>query len=167
MSPVLSVEFPLSVSLCFLFCYMGRAYEVLSNSEQRHIYDQYGEEGLENGGMGGGSSASDIFSMFFGGGGKQRGGIKKGEDFVHQIEVSLEDLYNGKTKKLAITRKVPKDPDAKPRQCEECNGQGVKMMMRQLGPGMIQQMQVQCKQCGGMGYDTEMKTEKSVSGPAL
>jgi len=36
------------------------------------------------------------------------------------------------------------------------------MVTRQIGPGMIQQMQVACQQCGGMGYDCEMKQERAV-----
>ena len=32
-------------------------------------------------------------------------GPRKGEDVVHQINCTLEDLYNGKTRKLAINRK--------------------------------------------------------------
>jgi DnaJ family protein A protein 2 len=35
--------------------------------------------------------------------------------------------------------------------CRSCRGQGVKMVVRQVGPGMIQQMQMRCDQCGGEG----------------
>ena len=48
---------------------LSQAYEVLSDPQKRQIYDQYGEEGLEQGGAGGGMSAEDLFSQFFGGGG--------------------------------------------------------------------------------------------------
>eukprot|EP00286_Rhodomonas_abbreviata_P028823 CAMPEP_0181311454 /NCGR_PEP_ID=MMETSP1101-20121128/13146_1 /TAXON_ID=46948 /ORGANISM="Rhodomonas abbreviata, Strain Caron Lab Isolate" /LENGTH=391 /DNA_ID=CAMNT_0023418187 /DNA_START=71 /DNA_END=1246 /DNA_ORIENTATION=- len=145
---------------------ISRAYEILSDGEKRQIYDQYGEEGLEQGGgMGGGSSADDIFSMFFGGGGRRqrgKGGLRQGEDVVHQINVTLEDLYNGKTKKLAINRQVPANPDEKPQACSGCDGHGVRMITRQIGPGMIQQMQAKCQECGGMGYNTKMKQERQV-----
>ena len=39
--------------------------------------------------------ASDMFSMFFGGGRRQRSGPRKGEDVVHQINVTLEVQRNG------------------------------------------------------------------------
>eukprot|EP00287_Rhodomonas_sp_CCMP768_P021188 CAMPEP_0202811920 /NCGR_PEP_ID=MMETSP1389-20130828/3653_1 /ASSEMBLY_ACC=CAM_ASM_000865 /TAXON_ID=302021 /ORGANISM="Rhodomonas sp., Strain CCMP768" /LENGTH=367 /DNA_ID=CAMNT_0049483165 /DNA_START=41 /DNA_END=1140 /DNA_ORIENTATION=+ len=145
---------------------ISRAYEILSDPEKRQLYDRYGEEGLEQGGGMGGSSADDIFSMFFGGGrgrGQQKkGGLRQGEDVVHQITVTLEDFYNGKTKKLAINRQVPVDPDAKPQVCPGCDGNGVRMLTRQIGPGMIQQMQAKCQECGGMGHNTKMKQERSV-----
>ena len=74
------------------------------DKEKRELYDKYGKEGLEEGG-GGGSSAEDVFAQFFGGGGGRRGprGKQKGEDINHNIKVSLEDLYNGKTARLAIS----------------------------------------------------------------
>ncbi|KUF80850.1 Chaperone protein dnaJ 2 [Phytophthora nicotianae] len=83
-----------------LFKTITVAYEVLSDPEKRELYDQYGEEGLQNGG--GGADASDLFSQFFRGqGGRRPRGPQKGEDLTHPLKVSLEDLYNGKTVKLA------------------------------------------------------------------
>ena len=117
-------------------------------------------EGLEQSGGGGeGHSAEDIFSMFFGGGGGRRSrGPQKGEDIVHSIKASLEDLYNGKTVRLAISRNKPcedcegrggKEGAEKP--CNECNGRGVRVQLRQIGPGMVQQMQSTCSNCRGSG----------------
>ena len=57
---------------------ISEAYEVLSDTDKRQIYDQYGHEGLKNQGFGGFSGdVDDIFSMFgdifgFGGGGRTR-----------------------------------------------------------------------------------------------
>ena len=47
------------------------AYEVLSDSKKRKIYDEGGDQALkEGGGSGSGHSAFDVFDMFFGGGGE-------------------------------------------------------------------------------------------------
>ena len=55
-------------------------------------------------------------------------------------KVSLEDLYNGKTAKLAVSRdKIV----GKPETCRDCNGKGVIVRLRQIGPGMVQQIQQQ------------------------
>ena len=78
------------------------------------------------------------------------------------LQVDLADLYNGKVKKLAINRKVPVNPDEKPKACDACDTRGVRMMTRQIGPGMIQQMQVACDACGGMGYQVKMKQERQI-----
>jgi len=143
---------------------VGEAYEVLSDPEKREMYDKYGKDALKEGG--GFRDASDIFSQFFGGaspfssffgGGRQA--PKKGDDIVHELQVSLEDLYKGKTTKLAVTRNklCPKcegsgmKQGASSAQCRGCNGRGIRIIMRQLGPGMIQQMQSQCDECGGKG----------------
>uniref|UniRef100_A0A8C9W0L2 DnaJ heat shock protein family (Hsp40) member A2 n=1 Tax=Scleropages formosus TaxID=113540 RepID=A0A8C9W0L2_SCLFO len=86
------------------------AYEVLTNPEKKDLYDRYGEQGLREGG-GGGPGMDDIFSHIFGGGlfgfmgGQSRSrnsGRRRGEDMVHPLKVSLEDLYNGKTTKLQL-----------------------------------------------------------------
>jgi len=74
--------------------------------DKRERYDKYGLEGVADDGGGGGRGADDLFSMFFGGGGRRSSGPRKGEDVTHPIKVSLEDLYNGKTVKLAIHRQI-------------------------------------------------------------
>lgn len=132
---------------------------MLGDEEKKETYDKYGEEAVKGEGGGGGGGAEDIFSAFFGGGGgrsRQSRGPKKGEDFTHPLKVSLAQLYNGKTSKLAISRDRIKIPDGVSKSdavkiCNRCNGRGAVMKMRQIGPGMIQQMQMKCDSCGGSG----------------
>lgn len=142
-----------------MFKNISHAYEVLSDESKRKLYDQYGKKGLEEGGGGGGfHDASDIFSMFFGGGRRERGEPKP-KDIVHELSVTLEDMYTGKTKKIAVTRDRlcsscegrGVKPGAQKNPCRECRGQGVQIRMQQLFPGMVQQVQVRCSACSGEG----------------
>ncbi|CAN1171138.1 DnaJ protein homolog 2 [Linum perenne] len=143
---------------------LAQAYEVLSDPEKREIYDQYGEDALKEGmgGGGGGHNPFDIFESFFGGGfggGSSRGRRqRRGEDVVHPLKVSLEDLYLGTTKKLSLSRNVicskcsgKGSKSGASMKCSGCQGSGMKVSIRQLGPGMIQQMQHPCNECKGTG----------------
>ncbi len=144
---------------------ISNAYEVLSNGEKREVYDAYGEEGLNGeGGAGPGMSPHDIFSNLFGGGffgGAQGGGRprgpRKGSDLEFSLGVTLGDLYNGKTSKIAVQRNVicttcsgKGGMGDSVKQCGGCRGSGVKVTIRQMGP-MIQQMQSPCTDCAGEG----------------
>uniref|UniRef100_A0A8C7IPL2 DnaJ heat shock protein family (Hsp40) member A2a n=1 Tax=Oncorhynchus kisutch TaxID=8019 RepID=A0A8C7IPL2_ONCKI len=142
------------------------AYEVLTNPEKKELYDRYGEQGLREGG-GGGGGMDDIFSHIFGGGlfgfmggqGRSRnGGRRRGEDMVHPLKVSLEDLYNGKTTKLQLSKNVlcgtcngQGGKTGAVQKCVACRGRGMRIMIRQLAPGMVQQMQSVCTDCNGEG----------------
>lgn len=137
-----------------------RAYEVLSDQDKRAKYDKFGEEGLDSDGPG---DASDIFEAFFGGGGGRRGGARrrqKTKDVVQNLKVTLEQMYSGYTKKMAITRQVI-DKKKGVQECRECDGRGVKVEVVRMGP-MIQQMQSQCHNCGGQGKSFQTKQEREV-----
>jgi DnaJ homolog subfamily A member 2 len=142
------------------FKQIGHAYEILSDAEKRAIYDRHGMKGLEQGGGGGGGGqdASDIFSMFFGGGRREKGEPKP-KDIIHELPVTLEDMYLGKTKKIAATRDRFCDqcdaqgvkPGAQREHCNDCNGRGVRIVMQQVFPGMVQRGQIPCSACEGQG----------------
>mmetsp|Transcript_5717 Transcript_5717/g.8282 ORF Transcript_5717/g.8282 Transcript_5717/m.8282 type:complete len:417 (-) Transcript_5717:266-1516(-) len=139
---------------------VSAAYEILSDADKRAAYDKYGLEGVNDDGGPSAAGGEDLFSMFFGGSGRsKRAGPKKGPAINHPLKVSLEDLYNGKTVKLAVNRKVLVGDV---QECISCDGRGVVMEVRQLGPGMIQQMQRNCSKCGGQGHKAESKTEREV-----
>ena len=146
-----------------VFKTVNAAYEILSDPEKRVKYDKYGLEGLEEGGGRGGGGSDDLFSMFFGGGrrggGQQQRGPRKSEDVQHPLKVSLEDLYNGKTVKLAVHRTVLVGDSKK---CQACNGQGVVMELRQIALGMVQQIQRRCSECSGQGIMCNSKKERKV-----
>lgn len=146
---------------------LSHAYEVLSDGQKRQLYDQYGEEGLEQGGAGGGMAAEDLFAQFFGGGsafggmfgggGMRDAGPKKARTISHVHKVSLEDIYRGKVSKLALQKSVicPKcsglgGKEGAVKKCPGCDGRGMKKMMRQMGP-MIQHFQTVCNDCQGEG----------------
>ncbi|GAB1605800.1 dnaJ homolog subfamily A member 1-like [Argonauta hians] len=141
------------------FKLISQAYEVLSDPKKKEIYDMGGEEAIKGGGSGGSGfefhSAMDIFDMFFGGHGR-RSAPSKVKDIVHQLKVTLKELYNGTTRKLSITRNVICDKcngrggkEGAVLICQECNGTGVQVSITRLGPGVVQQMQTVCSKCNG------------------
>ncbi|KAF9575600.1 Type I HSP40 co-chaperone [Mortierella alpina] len=145
---------------------ISHAYDILSDAQKRQVYDQYGEAGLSGeGGAGGGMgglSPEDLFSHFFGGGGGggrggRPSGPRRGKDVAHGLKVSLEDLYKGKTTKLALQKNVICEKcegkggkEGAVKTCNTCHGQGFRVMLRQMGP-MMQQIQQPCGDCRGEG----------------
>jgi DnaJ family protein A protein 2 len=150
------------------------AYEVLSDDNKREIYNRHGKAGLEQqqGGPGGmGMNPNDIFASMFGGGifgmninmGGNMGQMKNqkrpvGDHKLFPIEVSYEEMMNGTTKRLNITRRIKCSycfgsgtKSGHQSTCDDCKGAGIRVMIRQLGPGMIQQAQVGCNKCQGTG----------------
>ena len=125
----------------------AEAYEVLSDSEKRSRYDQFGHAGVDpnqgfgGGGYGGGFGGfdmGDIFESFFGGGfgggggRSRRNGPVRGSDIQQAIELTFEEAAFGCKKKINIIRSE---------NCEECGGSGAK---KGTSP-------VTCSKCGGTG----------------
>uniref|UniRef100_A0A7S0L9W5 J domain-containing protein n=1 Tax=Coccolithus braarudii TaxID=221442 RepID=A0A7S0L9W5_9EUKA len=126
-----------------------RAFDILGDERKREVYDKYGEEGLENGG-GDGGGPGDIFDVLSGRGRKPANrGVKKGENMVHPLKVTLEQIYKGSSRTLRLTRKVI-DKQKGVERCTTCNGSGYKLQTIRMGP-MIQQVQKVCEQCSGQG----------------
>ena len=150
---------------------ISHAYDVLSDPQKREVYDRFGEAGL-NGQAGGGMGdmmGEDLLSQLFGfgggGGSGRRGqsGPRRGKDIGHELKVTLEDLYNGKTSKLALNKTVlcsacegRGGKEGAVKQCSGCRGQGVRVQLRQLGP-MLQQIQSPCTDCQGTGQMIDPK----------
>jgi DnaJ-related protein SCJ1 len=159
------------------FIEMSEAYQVLSDSQARSVYDRYGEEGLKQhqaqaaarsgGGGGGGHDPFNVFHQFFGGGGGQQG-PKKGPTKQFNLEVNLADMYNGRTVQISFDRKIVctqcDGSGAKSRQdihtCSTCNGQGVRIVRQQIMPGFVTNAQMTCDQCGGLGKVIKEKCPK-------
>src|ERR1044072_9311847 len=97
------------------------AYEVLSKTETRQLYDRYGHAGLRSGGFQPGhfdfGSLSDIFSAFFGddifGGAGRRAGGARAADVAAVIEIELAEAATG------VRREVPFELAAT---CSRCHG---------------------------------------------
>lgn len=141
------------------FSKVAAAYEVLSDPEKRQVYDIDGEEGLEEMRAQKNRPASP-FDHFFGGG----QGKPKGPDAGVEIQVSLEELYNGAVKEASFHRNVichkcrgTGAKGGKMKKCKKCNGQGVVMVQRQMAPGFNVQMQQHCEKCGGKGKTFKTK----------
>jgi len=142
------------------------AYEVISNPEKREIYDKYGIDGLREDGGSGMDPFEGLFGGLFGGRG---GGGRKGQQqqrkvkpIVKDVQVTLEEVYVGKMKKVSYDRQRncaecdgKGGKDAK--KCSTCKGAGMVEKVVQLAPGFITSSRSACHTCKGEGtvYDKE------------
>jgi molecular chaperone DnaJ len=141
----------------------SEAYEILSDSEKRAAYDQYGHAGVDPQ-MGGGAGGfqgnfsdifGDVFGDIFGGsGGRGRGGPQRGSDLRYTLDINLEAAVKGTTVKIRVPTLVacePCDgsgakPGSKPANCGTCGGAGQVRMQQ----GFFQVQQT-CPKCRGKG----------------
>ncbi|TQS34936.1 hypothetical protein Golomagni_04663 [Golovinomyces magnicellulatus] len=151
------------------FLKVAEAYEALSDSETRKIYDEYGHEGLEQHKQGGGRAEyhdpMDLFSRFFGGRssyGNQ--GQRRGPDMEVQLKIPLKDFYNGHKTEFTIEKQHICDEcdgsgsaDGAVDTCKSCSGNGFQIKRHMLAPGLYQQIQVTCDSCKGRGKTIKHK----------
>ncbi len=141
------------------------AYEVLSDTKKRQIYDTYGHDGLKNSGYSGPGSSEDVFSSFgdifgdlfgFGGGRSQarRNGPAPGNDLRYDLSITFMEAVHGVAKEVVITRKdtcwTCEGSGCRPgysrEDCPSCNGRG--QVIRSQG---FFQVSSTCPQCHGEG----------------
>jgi molecular chaperone DnaJ len=123
----------------FKFC--NEAYQVLSDDQQRSVYDRYGKEGLQGGGRRSSGGFDDLGSIFeemfngFGGGGRSRQSRAQADKFPLdmgvEMTISFKEAIFGCEKEVVFNAKAS---------CKSCKGTGAK-------DGKV----TSCSQCGGRG----------------
>ena len=148
---------------------LNEAYDVLKDGDKRAAYDRFGHAAFEHGSGGGhgfgadfASTFSDIFEDLFGMGGRRGGGRasgrERGSDLRYNMEISLDEAYEGKTAQIRIPTSVI---------CEACSGSGAKAGTKPKvcatcgGAGKIRHAQGfftlerTCPTCGGRGQSID------------
>lgn len=158
------------------------AYEVLSDSQKRAAYDQYGHAandpnfgagGFGGGGFGGYSSGGfgfeDIFEQFFGGGGTSRNrpnAPKRGSDLQYRVTLSFEEAIFGKETTVRYNRNEEchtcsgsgAKAGTSPVSCTKCRGTGAVQVEQNTPFGRVM-TQHTCDVCGGTGQEIKEKCE--------
>jgi len=141
---------------------INEAYEVLSTSEKRKMYDAYGEDGLKGGFGGGGFQNADlhdifgdVFESFFSDSfSNNRNARRRGSDLKYDVEISLEDAFLGSKITVNFDKKDFCDEcdgtgaknKSSIKKCPTCNGRG----RVQFAQGFFSFTQT-CPRCGGSG----------------
>ena len=146
---------------------LNEAYQVLSDSSKREVYDRYGHQGLDQsfdasptagdfGGLG------DIFDIFFGNGagrgGRGRSRAERGHDLGHNVTMTLEQAFEGMDTTFTLTRMEQcdacsgsgADPESHSEKCSTCNGAGqVRQQQNTIFGAQIRI--IPCPKCHGEG----------------
>lgn len=154
---------------------VNEAYEILSDSEKRSRYDQFGHAGVDpsygagaeggysGGGFGGFGDMGDIFDSIFGsfGGGSSRSNPsapRKGQDLHASVTIDFMEACKGKKIEVRMNR-LEGCPDCggtgakrgtQPETCPECHGRGQVNVQQRTPFGTISSARV-CSRCGGKG----------------
>ena len=154
---------------------VNEAYDVLSDSDKRAKYDQYGHAAFDPsagagaggfggfGGFGDFGDIGDIFGSFFGGafgggGGARRNGPTRGEDIGARVTLAFEEAAFGVKKEISYNR-ICRCPDcsgsgaakgSSAETCGKCRGTGQMSVMQRMG-GMQFRTQTTCDSCRGVG----------------
>jgi len=158
---------------------INEAYEVLSDSDKKARYDQFGHAGVDpnfgggaggpfGGGFGGGFGGmdfdlGDIFGSIFGGGGggatsRNRNAPRKGERVRASVGITFEEAAFGCEKEVSIQRVESCDDcsgtgckkGTTAEKCSDCNGRGV-VTTQQRTPFGVMQSTADCPKCNGRG----------------
>ena len=145
---------------------VAEAYEVLSDTDRRALYDRYGKAGLQRGGFEPAfadfGSLADVFASFFGedllGGARQRGRAQRGGDVQAVVEIELEEAFTGVAARVPLEVAAScercgasgAEPGTSARRCPTCDGAGVVRSVSQNIFGQFVQ-QRSCPDCGGAG----------------
>ena len=157
---------------------VNEAYSILSDSEKRARYDQFGHAGVDPnygaGGPGGGFGGfdmgdidlGDIFGSFFGGGfggfggstSSRRNGPQKGESLRASLTISFEEAAFGCEKEINLNRTEEceachgsgAEPGTTAETCPDCRGTGVVRVQQRTG-GFAFSSTAPCSRCRGTG----------------
>jgi len=146
----------------------AEAYDVLSNSEKKQRYDQFGHAGMggaAGGGFGEGMNMDDIFSQFgdifgsggfggFGGGNRGRR-VTKGTNLRIRLSLNLQEVAEGVEKQIKVNRLINAE-GVTHTTCGNCHGSG---QVTKISNTILGQMQTQstCPHCNGNGKSIDKR----------
>jgi molecular chaperone DnaJ len=144
------------------------AYQILSDTEKRGMYDRYGHSAFErNGGAGTvdfsnfvGLSIEDLFESFFGTGGGRgaRQRVQRGQDLRYDLHLTLEEAVFGTSKEITLNKNTTcakctgsgMEPGSQPTKCTRCEGSGEIRRVQQSIFGQFVNVTL-CDRCSGEG----------------
>jgi molecular chaperone DnaJ len=133
---------------------IAEAYGILSDETKKNNYDRFGHDGPKMGGFDG--NFSDMFSQFgFGFNPRSEARNRKGQDYRINIKLTLEEIFEGGTKKIKYNRKAACGTCNSAgghgvKNCRNCNGQGVTVEYIRTPLGVMQNVST-CGVCNGNG----------------